>query len=277
MKHLSLHVGQSTISAVSLGDPNGGCTLAIHGWLDNAGSMLPLAAHLPELNLVAVDLPGHGRSFHRPSGARLHFVDYVADVVAILDALSWIRCTLIGHSMGAGIAALLAGSFPDRVDKLVMLEGLGPTTTAAEEAPKRLTRALAAENERRPRVYATRAEAFERFAKARPWLSQPALERLFERALRPTTGGWEFSHDVRLKYPSILQMTEPIVLAFLAAVKCPTLVVSATRSWPHDAAQMQRRLHTLENPIHLVAQGHHHLHMDAEEPLVSALRDFLGL
>ena len=38
--------------------------LALHGWLDNAASFLPLAARLPALDLVMLDLPGHGRSGH---------------------------------------------------------------------------------------------------------------------------------------------------------------------------------------------------------------------
>ncbi|RZA29030.1 MAG: alpha/beta hydrolase, partial [Lysobacteraceae bacterium] len=43
--------------------------LALHGWLDNAASFLPLATQLPELDLVMLDLPGHGRSAHLGPGA----------------------------------------------------------------------------------------------------------------------------------------------------------------------------------------------------------------
>src|SRR5687768_9636862 len=70
--------------------------LALHGWLDNAMSFAPLAAVLPELEIVALDLPGHGHSAHRPSRSWYHYVDYVDDALAALDALGWDDCVLLG-------------------------------------------------------------------------------------------------------------------------------------------------------------------------------------
>jgi len=277
MKEFQLDVGSHTIAARAFGDPAGEPTLAIHGWIDNLGSMSALAARLPELNVVAVDLVGHGRSSHRPLGARLHFVDYVADIVQILNRLGWDRCTYLGHSMGAGVGTLLAGSFPHRVRSLVLFEGLGPTTTSAEGAPKRLADSLKAETFRVPRVYPDKQEAFAKFRDSRSWLSDEPLERLFERALREVDGGWVFAHDPRLRLPSILQMTESMVLGFLNAIACPTLVVSATRGWPHDAEQMSHRLQAIKNHTHLIVEGNHHLHMEVSDALLLPLRGFLGL
>ncbi len=48
------------VAALRSGTPGGLKVLALHGWLDNAASFLPLAAQLPTLDLVMVDLPGHG-------------------------------------------------------------------------------------------------------------------------------------------------------------------------------------------------------------------------
>jgi pimeloyl-ACP methyl ester carboxylesterase len=56
--------------------PDAPRVLALHGWLDNAASFIPLA--LPKLDLVALDLPGHGHSVHRHPSARYHFVDYLS-------------------------------------------------------------------------------------------------------------------------------------------------------------------------------------------------------
>ena len=133
-----------TLAARVHGPDDGLPVLALHGWTDNAATFDRLAPLLPGLRIVALDLAGHGLSGRRV-GAPYHFIDYVADVAAAAEALGWRQFTLLGHSLGAGVAALLAGTWPDRVRKLVLLEGLGPMTDLEAEAPARLREALAAE------------------------------------------------------------------------------------------------------------------------------------
>jgi pimeloyl-ACP methyl ester carboxylesterase len=119
------------------GPPDGEPTLALHGWLDNAASFDLLAPLLPRLRICALDLPGHGRSQHRPAGVVYHFVDYVADVLAAADALGWSRFILMGHSLGAGIATLVSAIAPERVSKAVLIEGLGPQASPGGDAAAR--------------------------------------------------------------------------------------------------------------------------------------------
>lgn len=95
--------------------------LALHGWLDNAASFMPLAAHLPGVQLVAPDLPGHGRSAHLAPGAEYTSGVAVNAVLDIADALGWDTFSLLGHSMGAGIASLMAAAVPQRVQRLVAI------------------------------------------------------------------------------------------------------------------------------------------------------------
>ena len=57
------------------------------GWLDNAGSfdrLIPLIT-VPSLHLVAIDLPGHGLSSHRPPGTNQIFVNYLADIRRVVE------------------------------------------------------------------------------------------------------------------------------------------------------------------------------------------------
>ena len=65
-RDIELQLPHIRIAAREWGDPEGEPVLAIHGWLDNAASFDTLAPLLAELHLVALDLPGHGRSQHRP-------------------------------------------------------------------------------------------------------------------------------------------------------------------------------------------------------------------
>jgi pimeloyl-ACP methyl ester carboxylesterase len=107
--------------------------LATHGWLDSAATFNELAPRLENCDVVALDLPGHGRSSHRGTGTLQHFVEYIADVVAALDALGWERAVLMGHSLGAGVMACVSGAFPERVRGLILIEGIAPQPAPAEK------------------------------------------------------------------------------------------------------------------------------------------------
>ena len=76
---------------------------------------------LPGVGVIAIDLPGHGKS---PAPSRDSIPAYAADVVALLDALHVERAIFGGHSMGGGIALWLALEHPARVAGL-MLVGTG--------------------------------------------------------------------------------------------------------------------------------------------------------
>ena len=68
MHEFELDVPMGRIAGLRQGEAGQPRVLALHGWLDNAASFLPLAAHLDGVELVAPDLPGHGRSAHLPPG-----------------------------------------------------------------------------------------------------------------------------------------------------------------------------------------------------------------
>ena len=81
-----LAVVRQTWAGLAWGEAGAPPVLLLHGWLDNAGSFAPLARAAGSA-LWVPDLPGHGRSGHRPAGAWYHFVDYVSDVLALVQAL----------------------------------------------------------------------------------------------------------------------------------------------------------------------------------------------
>ena len=54
--------------------------LALHGWLDNANSFVPISSYFEAYHFIALDWPGHGHSDHRPSGCDYQQLDYVDDL-----------------------------------------------------------------------------------------------------------------------------------------------------------------------------------------------------
>jgi pimeloyl-ACP methyl ester carboxylesterase len=112
-------------------------TLLIHGWSDTAETWQFLVDHLaPERTWLAVDLRGFGRT-QRPADG-YWFPDYLADLDALIDHLSPdAPLDLVGHSMGGNVAMLYSGVRPQRVHKLVSLEGFGMMRTTPDQAPGR--------------------------------------------------------------------------------------------------------------------------------------------
>jgi pimeloyl-ACP methyl ester carboxylesterase len=109
----------------------------LHGFLDTGETFQFLVDELPHgWNILAPDLRGFGRSGW--SGRDYWFPEYLADLDRLLDIVSPDAAVdLIGHSMGGNIAGLYAGVRPERVRKLVLLEGFGLPRTAPDMAPAR--------------------------------------------------------------------------------------------------------------------------------------------
>ena len=151
--------------------------VCVHGWMDNCRSYHYFAPQLQQrvttmlshddtttttnMEIAAIDLPGHGWSSHKSSDAPpVHITDYVYYLAEAISQLPWSTTTttatstngstngkhemhnhesngeenddqdnsnngivLVGHSMGAAICCMYAAAFPEQVDKLVLLEG----------------------------------------------------------------------------------------------------------------------------------------------------------
>ena len=289
-QELTLELPWLRLTALAFGPPDGRPALALHGWLDNAASFTRLAPLLPDLRLVALDLPGHGGSQHRSPDAHYHFVDWVVDVAAAADALGWSRFVLVGHSMGAAVASLFAGTLPERVERLVLIEALGPNACAPEEAPARLAGAIAhrarafqagpqARAARPSRAFRDVEAAAERLLEVNRDLDPEAARLLVARGTRPAdppAEGVVWRSDPRLRELSPMRVTEEHIRAFLRRVSCPTLVIRARQGMPFDEQLLRGRLSCLAGAELAELDGGHHLHLRDPGPVAEALRRFLA-
>ncbi len=280
-EELRLELPGLTLAACAWGPRDGAPVLALHGWLDNAGSFAHLAPLLPDLRLVALDMAGHGRSGWRHETASYDFVNWLPELHHALEALGWSRCALLGHSLGAGVAVCFAGTFPDRVERLALIDGMGPLSTPAEEAPGRLQKAIKRQRriqQLRPAVYPDRAAMAERLCAAIPGLDEPAAQTLLRRGTREDDSGegYCWTYDPRLRGSSLLRLSEPQVAAFMKRVSCPTLLLRARQGWPVDADALARRCGYLGDALDLhEVEGCHHVHLVTPERVAPALRAFL--
>ena len=255
------------------GDGDGPRVLALHGWLDNAASFIPLAAHLPGVQLAAPHLPGHGRSAHLAPGAEYTSGVAVNAVLDIADALGWDTFSLLGHSMGARIASLVAASVPDRVRRLVAIEALGGLAKTVERTADRWREAIAAARAlpgKQLRVFADLAAPVRARMQANQ-LSEPAARLLVERGVRPVEGGFVWSSDPRLTLPTPQRLSEAQLARLVAGIVCPTTVIYADppQAYFPEPLRTQRAALLPDGRLHVLA-GTHHLHM--EDPAAVAAR-----
>ena len=278
-EELRIELAHRTLAAKAWGDRNHPPVLALHGWLDNAGSFDALAPYLAaERYVVALDFRGHGRSSHLPAGAWYHYVDYFDDLRATLDHFGWTRATLLGHSLGGTLASLFAALYPDRVDTLLLVEALGPLTVAPAGALAQLRRALderAAFTNRKPlRIFPTLDDAIA-VRVAASGISEAAARALVARGVQTVDGGYVWSSDPRLTLASPQRFTEEQVLAMLAGVRAPTLLILAepATSYLHTSMMTSRAAQVAGiDVVHL--PGNHHLHLEDANAVAEPIAAF---
>jgi pimeloyl-ACP methyl ester carboxylesterase len=184
---------------------------------------------------------------------------------------------LIGHSLGAAIASIIAGVVPERITEMVLIDGIGPISNTPGDAPKQLRQALRQRREqekREPRIYPdieTAIQARQRVGN----LGYKAAEYLIRRGLRKTAGGYSWRHDRRLALSSPLYLTEPQVLAFLRSVSARTLLIKAIGGIIDRFGSVERIV-AVPNISVVDLPGGHHLHLENPLPVAEAILKFLA-
>jgi len=251
--------------------------LILHGFLEQGAAWHPVAERLAAAigrPIVAPDHRGHGRSGHVGPAQHYHFWDYVGDVQAIVDHLGG-RVDLVGHSMGGTMASLFAGSRPEAVRRLVLVEGLGPPDLEAVQL--QLARQfLDSRRTLRPHpVMADVDEAAKRMQRFNRSLDDETARRLAGRLTKAqgegVTWGWDARHRARNPYP----FQDRLFLGFLEAIEAPTLLVDGAES-SYAKATPGPRIEAVRAVERRWIQGAGHLlHHDRPEALADVIGAFL--
>ena len=259
----------------------------LHGWMDVSASFQFVVDCLDkDWHVIAPDWRGFGLSDDGP-GDCYWFADYLGDLDAIVQHYAPDQSiNLLGHSMGGNVATLYAGVRPERVARLINLEGFGLTATQPAQAPQRYARWL--EELRTPpsmRNYPTQIAVAARLQKTNPRLTDARAQFLAEHWAAPQPdGSWKILGDAahKLSTPTLYQVEE--VLACWRQVTVPVLWVEAadTDVWrwfgPKAQARIEidRRLRALRTVQSVcLADAGHMLHHDQPEALARLIETFL--
>jgi pimeloyl-ACP methyl ester carboxylesterase len=267
------------LAALQWGDADAPPLLALHGWLDNAASFMRIAPLLAaQCRVIALDMPGHGRSTHLPERARrYHIVDQVDAVRDAADALGLERFDLLGHSLGAGIASLTAAAIPTRIRRLMLIEGLGPLADDGSQTLSRWRDAYArpANKQRKPRVFASIEEAVTARVAA-GGLEADEVRPIVARNLQEVAGGHVWRSDPRLRLATLLRIGEAQVRCLLGGIEARTLLLLAEPATPYlPTALMDARAAGVTDIRVERLDGPHHLHVRQPREVASHILDFL--
>jgi pimeloyl-ACP methyl ester carboxylesterase len=270
----------------SLATPQRPPLVMLHGWMDVAASFQFVVDALPTDRLVlALDWRGFGLT-QTPAADSYWLPDYLGDLDAALDALAPGQAVdLLGHSMGGNVVMSFAGVRPEKVRKLINLEGFGMPRTRPSQAPKRLAQWLDELKEpARLRTYDSVAAVAQRLQKTNPLLSAPRAAWLAPHwSGQREDGQWEILGDPAHKRanPVLYQVDE--VLECWKLIRAPLLWVEGDRTdtakwWGtrYTREEFHSRLSVVANvEKHVLSPAGHMLHHDQPEALAMHLEAFL--
>jgi pimeloyl-ACP methyl ester carboxylesterase len=256
--------------------------ILVHGTRDHARSWDWIARALrDDYHVYALDLRGHGNSAWAP-GALYSVPEHILDLTVFADIIGKFPVRLIGHSLGAMVSLYYSGTYPDKVAKLVAIEGVGvgPLGSPQKPAPERMrswidkTRHV---EEHHSRSYPTLAAAVARMKEANPFLSEQVAEHLTLHGTNWNADGslvWKFDNYTRVIHPFGLGLDEAVQI--LGQITCPTLLFWGRQSFARDPDVDPQAAAIRSKTIVKVDHAGHWLHHDQLELFLRETKNFLA-
>ena len=262
---------------------DGELLVLLHGWMDTGDTFQFLVDELsPRHACVAPDWRGFGRSEWPAEG--YWFPDYLGDLDAMLDAWSPdAPVTIVGHSMGGNVATLYAGVRPERVSRVVCIEGFGLSRTSPEQAPGRYREWLRQLREAPSLATFPSLEAFAHLLARRNPRLTPDRARFIARAwtAEAADGSVRVSSDPAHKRVNAVLYRREEAEACWREIVAPVLYVIAAQSefmarldGDADPATMSRVIRRLE-PVR-IEDASHMVHHERPEVLAREIEAFLA-
>ncbi len=270
------------INVVEWGDPDGFPVVLCHGMFDHALGFAVVAPILAErFRVVAIDARGHGDSDWADA------YNWPLDILDIVHVLEWIDrpCFVVGHSKGGGQATDAASSAPDRVRKVVNIDGFGPPPLAEsqEPTPERFREFLKARHSAAEvkswRSYQDFEQLVERRGSQNPRLNADWLRFFAYHGAREVDGEWCWKSDPHMAFTFGPWRPEWIAPGY-RALQVPMLAITGSEpdTWgPLPAEILDPRLAMIRDVRRVTIDGAgHFVHMEKPRETAKAILEFLA-
>ena len=270
---------------VDWGNQDAPILLLVHGGRDHCRSWDWVAQELRhDWHVIAPDLRGHGDSQWSPEG-NYETRSFIYDLAQLIHQLNVEQVVIVAHSLGGIISTRFAGLFPEKVSKLVSIEGLGlppETVTQRQLIPvadrwrEWIDRKRAAAS-RQPRRYPTLESAFARMKEENAYLNdQQARHLTIHGASRNEDGTWSWKFDNYLHAWTFDDVAQDEIDSLWSSICCPTLLLCGNDSKASNP-RLDGRASRFRNARVLdFDDAGHWLHHDQFQRFITELNAFLA-
>lgn len=267
------------------GNPEAPTLLLLHGGRDHARSWDWVAQELRhDWHVICPDLRGHGDSAWSPDGAYT-MPYFICDLAQLIHQQGEAPVTIVAHSLGGAISLRYAGLYPEKVAKLVAIEGLGlPPGPIGEAVEQQLEgrwrnwieqrRGMAGRPVRR---YASIEDALGRMMAENAHLTPEQARHLTVHGVDRNEDGtfnWKFDNYIRAGGPP-LDLAEIELHQLWGNIACPTLLCWGCDSWALDPRSNGLVDHFRDARVAAFERAGHWLHHDQFDRFMAELRAFL--
>ncbi|NWK95956.1 alpha/beta hydrolase [Sphingobium lactosutens] len=272
-----------TLNYLDWGNPDAPLLLLVHGGMDHARNWDWVARELrDDWHIICPDLRGHGDSAWSPDGS-YSMPYYVADLAQLIQQCTDGPVSIVSHSLGGAISLRYAGTHPERVHRLAVIEGLGPSPLDQTPQIPVTERWRTWIDERRalsgraPRRYASIEQAYARMQQKNAHLSAEQARHLTVHGTRRNEDGtysWKFDNYVRLPMPT--DITSDELSDVWSAIDCPVWLIHGRDSWARHPGDDGRADNFKQAMVTSYERAGHWVHHDRFESYVADLKRFLS-
>jgi pimeloyl-ACP methyl ester carboxylesterase len=254
--------------------------LCVHGITANCRCWDVLAdALVPEYRVLAMDLRGRGGSDRPPQGYSLDY--HMRDINCLLNDLEIDRAVIMGHSLGAFIGLAFAAEYPDRVDRLILVDGGGDLS---KEQVEKVFIGIKPALDRLGQVFPSADAYLEKMSAApyiQPWSS--AIETYYRYELQETEGGVRTNIEPAHIQEEADNIKKVDCAQFYPQIKCKVLILRAPNGLlslddlllPEEVIEKMTREITDVRRLDVEGTNHYGVVFQSHEARDRAIRDFL--
>lgn len=272
------------LNYVDWGNAGAPILIMLHGGRDHCRNWDWVAEHMrSDWHIICPDLRGHGDSQWAPDG-NYDMANFVYDLAQLIHQLDTDQVTIIAHSLGGNIAHRYAGLFPDKVRKLVTIEGLGPSPAmlarrAEQQFADRWREWIGNKRKASGRLhkrYASIEEACARMQEENAHLTDAQARHLTIHGVhRNEDGSYSWKFDNHLNVWPFYDIPQQEIEALWAAITCPTLMFYGANSWASNPKGDGRLTHFCNAQVIEFAEAGHWLHHDQTDRFIAEVQAFL--